>query len=129
MEAVRMITGIQDFYYNVQDMDRAVAFYRDVLGMAVEDSSEWWSSLRCGGQRIGLHGTGGQPVPAVPRDSHGAHAGGTLTLGTDDIEAAVARLRAAGVPLLGDVMREEWGSIAVFEDPDGNVLKVMQPPA
>lgn len=28
-----MITGVQDFSYNVSDMDRAVRFYAEVLGL------------------------------------------------------------------------------------------------
>ncbi len=121
-----MITGVQDVYYNVQDMERAVRFYRDVLGIRVVDTSEHWSSLDVGGVRVGLHGTGGSPVPAVPRDPHGAHAGATLTLRVDDLVAAAARLEAHGAKILGR-LDFPWGCFVVFEDPDGNVLKLMRP--
>jgi catechol 2,3-dioxygenase-like lactoylglutathione lyase family enzyme len=30
-----MISGVQDVYYNVSDMKRAVAFYTGVLGLKV----------------------------------------------------------------------------------------------
>jgi len=36
----------------------------------------------------------------------------------DDLEAAVERLRAAGVEC-GEIMREPWGSLSEVRDPDG----------
>jgi catechol 2,3-dioxygenase-like lactoylglutathione lyase family enzyme len=110
-------------------MHRAVLFYGEVLGMTLVDTNPWWTSLECGGVRIGLHGEGpGEqpPVPHVPRDSHGAHAGGTLTLRSSDIVADRARLLKHGVKILGDI-DEAWGKLVVFEDSEGNVLKLMQP--
>lgn len=121
-----MITGVQDLYYNVQDMERAVAFYRDRLGMQAIEQSPYWSAMACGGLRIGLHWTGGDPVPAIPRDAHGAHAGATLTLRSDGIDGDERALRAGGVQILAR-LNEEWGKLVVFTDPDGNVLKLMQP--
>ena len=123
-----MITGVQDIYYNVSDMKAAIAFYVDMLGMLLVDEDEYWSSLEIGGVRIGLHGNQGEPVPAIPHDAHGAHCGATLTLRSDNIDADERRLRARGVTILGR-SDEVWGSIVVFQDPDGNVLKLMQPVA
>lgn len=122
-----MITGVQDVYYNVEDMDRAVRFYTELLGMTAVDTSRAWSTLQLGDIRIGLHGSGGAPVPEIPRDVHGAYAGATLTLRSDDITADTLRLRAAGSVILGE-FHEEWGKITVFQDSEGNVLKLLQPP-
>ncbi len=121
-----MITGIQDVYYNVRDMKRAVGFYTEVLGMKVTYGSEYWTSLDCGGVRVGLHGS--DAVPAVPRDAHGAHAGATLTLRSTDIADDRRRLEGAGAKVLGTA-DEPWGEMLVFEDLDGNVLKLMKPKA
>src|ERR1700683_2828754 len=107
-------------------MQRAVAFYTDVLGMKLIDTSEWWTSLEMAGIRIGLHGTEGQPVPQIPRDAHGAHAGATLTLKSTDIGADRRRLEAAGSTTRAK-MNQPWGHLLISEDPDGNVLKLMQP--
>ena len=122
-----MLSGVQDVYYNVRDMQRAVAFYRDVLGMRVLDSNDWWTSLEFFGTRIGLHWTGGAPVPAVLHDDHGARQGATLTLRSTDLDADLAYLQAAGALLLGS-SNNPWGRLAVIADPDGNLLKLMQPP-
>jgi catechol 2,3-dioxygenase-like lactoylglutathione lyase family enzyme len=123
-----VIVGVQDVHYYVADMPRAVAFYRDVLGMQVLDTNDWWTSLECFGARIGLHWTGGGAVPPVATDEHGARHGATLTLRSTDLDADLAYLARCGVHALGR-SDNPWGRIAAIRDPDGNVLKLMQPPS
>jgi predicted enzyme related to lactoylglutathione lyase len=36
-------------------------------------------------------------------------------------------LQSTGVKLVGKLLEESWGSVVAFEDPDGNILKVMEP--
>ena len=120
-----MIKGIHDIYYNVQDMKRAVAFYSDILNMEIGYESDYWTSMNAGTIMIGLHWTEGSSVPASPRDSHGAHSGGTLTLRSDDVKADRQILEAAGAKILGE-MDESWGHMLIFEDLDGNVLKLQK---
>lgn len=117
-----MITGVRDVYYNVQDMNRALAFYRDVLGLRVLHESEDWYTLEIGGVHIGLESTDGRPVPRV------RGAGATLTLRSTDLRADVEQLRASGVTFLGTIGDYEWGSVVEFEDSEGNVLKLLQEP-
>ena len=121
-----MIDGVQDVYYNVRDMKRAVAFYKEALGLQPTTEDPHWTALTCGPIRIGLHWTEGSPVPAVPRDAHGSHAGGTLTLRSTDVPADRMQLEKSGAKILGE-FDEPWGHLLVFEDPDGNVLKLMKP--
>ena len=121
-----MLIGIQDVHYNVADMARAVAFYSKVLGMRVLDTNRWWTSLDFFGSRLGLHGNESSAVPAVPHDMHGPHAGAVLTLRSTDIDADVEYLRRNGVTIVGR-SDNDWGRLAVFLDPEGNFLKLMQP--
>ncbi len=121
------ITGVNDVYYNVEDMERAVAFYRDVLGLRVIDQNPYWTSLDLGGVKVGLHWTEGGKVPYVGRDDHGPHAGACLTVKVDDIRATVSQLEGRGVRFLGGITNAPWGSLATFEDSEGNVLKMMEP--
>ena len=118
-----MIKGVHDIYYNVVDMKRSIEFYTNALGMKVLFESEHWTSLDCGGVMIGLHWTEGTLVPDFPRDGHGAHCGGTLTLSSDNVSEDRALLERAGAKILGE-MDEAWGHMLIFEDPDGNVLKL-----
>jgi catechol 2,3-dioxygenase-like lactoylglutathione lyase family enzyme len=124
-----VLVAVQDVYYNVVDMDRAVAFYRDLLGMRVLDSNPYWTSLEFFGARIGLHGAPGadasRPLPALPHDQHGALAGATLTLRSTDLDADLAFLQGNDVRVIGR-SDNPWGRLAVFLDSEGNILKLMQ---
>ena len=113
-----MITGVQDVYYEVQDMKRAIAFYRNVLNLVVTEESDDWSAMNVGGLRVGLDSTDGKPTPKRA----------ILTFKTKDIRADVKRLRDKGVKFVGEIGDCPWGSVVTFEDSEGNFLKLMQLP-
>jgi len=121
-----MIGGVQDVYYNVKNMKLSVSFYEAVLGFKKTYGDEHWTSLEKEGFNLGLHGTEGQPVPDIPKDSHGAHAGATITLKSTDITEDRKVLEANNCNILGEA-DAAWGHMLIFEDPDGNVLKLMNP--
>ncbi len=121
-----MIQGYVDFYYNVQDMKKAVLFYQEALGMQIVHSHEFWTALKCGNLNLGLHWTEGGPVPKTPRTEHGQDSGGTVTLKSDDIIGDRDQIRKCGGRILGEA-QQPWGHMLVFEDLDGNVLKLMKP--
>ena len=50
-----MASGVGAVWVPVDAMDRAVAFYRDVLGLEVLGQQEEWSEVDGGGLRIGLN--------------------------------------------------------------------------
>ncbi len=120
------IKGYRDFYYNVRDMNRAIAFYQTALGLSAAYSDEHWTTLSLGNLNLGLHWTEGHDIPPTPRDGHGQHCGGTLTFLSDHIAEDRSRIEAAGGKILGET-DQPWGHMLVFEDPDGNVLKLMNP--
>ena len=120
-----MINGVHDIYYNVSDMNKAVRFYRDYLNMKIIFESDHWTSLDSAGVMIGLHWNGGSEVPLSPRDAHGAHCGATLTLSSTDVSSDRKVLEKAGATILGEA-DEQWGHMLIFEDPDGNVLKLQK---
>lgn len=120
-----MITGIQDVYYSVTNPKRAIRFYTEGLGMRLIEESDYWIVLDCHGVRVGLHPEE-KPIPQVPRDSHGAHAGATLTLKSDNVPEDRKKLEELGAKVLGEA-DQPWGHMLVFEDLDGNVLKLMNP--
>lgn len=45
----------------------------------------------------------------------------------DDLEAEVARLRAAGATFRNDIINGPGGSQILLEDPSGNVVELFQP--
>jgi predicted enzyme related to lactoylglutathione lyase len=106
----------------VADQDRALAFYRAVLGCEVRVDTEIWPGARLievvpPGSSVGImllppHGD----IPVAVR------------LGTQDAEEAHTRIRAAGVTLHNDKVLYLDGAPPMFSftDPDGNGLVYLQ---
>lgn len=110
-------------YLYAGDLERSIAFYRDLLGIPLEQHAtdpQWAEARLEGGVRFALHART-QTAPQVP---------GTVRVNFEetDLEGTVERLRAAGVRV-GPIEREDWGeSVEVF-DPDGYVIELFRPPA
>src|SRR6478735_3604912 len=52
-----LTSGLDHVYYWVTDMDRAVAFYRDVVGLPlIRRSGDEWAEFDAGAVRLALHG-------------------------------------------------------------------------
>lgn len=120
-----MIKGYKDFYYNVKDMNNAVQFYSTAFGMKKTYGHEHWATMTLGNLNLGLHWTESGEIPKAPRDSHGQHSGGTLTFESDNISEDKKKIESAGGKILGEA-DQDWGHMLVFEDLDGNVLKLMK---
>jgi len=107
---------------NVHDVDRAVAYYRDVLGMRfLFSAGPTMAFFDCGGVRLMLG------VASEPRFDHPAS---ILYYKVDDIQAAFATLKGRGALVerepgltanLGT--HELW--IGFLRDPEGNLLALM----
>lgn len=114
-----MLRRVENAHYWTRNMDEAVAFYRDVLGLDLATrSGEDWAEFEVGGTTVALHGT--RPGHAPPQ------AGATIVFEVDDLDAAVRSLRSRGVELDGDLAETPTGRFVSFRDPDGNVLQVFQ---
>lgn len=105
----------------VADLDRSIAWYRDVLGFSllyrVDEIA--WCELSTGVARVNV-GLGQSEAP-------GGKGGSTLTFGVSDIEAAKAELDRHGVRQDGPI-RDIPGMVRLltFFDPDDNALMFYQ---
>ena len=105
----------------VHDMDRAVAFYRDAIGLTLTAKAPGWSMLACGDAFIGLH-----HIYRGVEESTVPHAG--LNLQVDDLDAAIARATAGGAKLVA--IREPQPRVpvrlGVLLDTEGNGFELRQ---
>jgi predicted enzyme related to lactoylglutathione lyase len=110
--------AVDHVWFWVSDMERAVAFYRDALGLPMRMRHEdTWAEFEAGGIRIGLHGAGEGPSPH----------GGTAVFLVDDLDLARASLAERGVAFedhLGEV--PGYARYASFADPDGNSMQLIE---
>jgi catechol 2,3-dioxygenase-like lactoylglutathione lyase family enzyme len=118
-----MFRKVDDVFFNVDDMAKSVAFYRDTLGIPVEYESDDWVELDAGNVTIALRQFGSGPEG---RPELGVGEGATIVFEVDDIEAAKTELEGKGVKLLGGVFNYGAVKLAAFEDVNGNVLQIYQ---
>jgi len=115
----------------VDDYDRAIEFYRDVLGLElVADTplggdKRWVAVAGAGGARLLLAQADGDVQAAAVGHQTGGRVG--FFLETDDFERDHARLVEAGVRFLEAPRHEAYGSVAVFEDLYGNRWDLIEP--
>jgi len=93
----------------VSDMDRAVEFYRDRIGLSPRFSSSHWTEFDTGETTLALHLAG---------DEHPAGSS-QLGFGVEDIGRFHSELSAAGVEFTSPPTEQFGSRIAKFIDVDG----------
>jgi catechol 2,3-dioxygenase-like lactoylglutathione lyase family enzyme len=118
-----VIRGVKFASIPVRDQDRALAFYTEKLGFVVAtdqpfDGAQRWIELRIPGAetRVVLF------TPTGHEDRIGTFA--SMAFWSDDVERTYEELKARGVEFLGPPQKADWGSAALFKDPDGNTLVI-----
>jgi lactoylglutathione lyase len=117
--------GFRDSFpiLQVSDVPRALGFYCDLLGFEraysfPSDDDPQFVSLALDGGKLGL----GATDQAVESGST------SIWLYTDDVDAALADLRAAGVRVVAEPADQPWGErVASVADPDGYVVHIGAP--
>jgi catechol 2,3-dioxygenase-like lactoylglutathione lyase family enzyme len=117
--------------YMVDDVDRSVAFYTELLGFEVLSSAPpAFADVKRGNLRLLLSGpksSAGRPMPdgAAP----GPGGWNRIHLVVDDIDTEVGRLRGAGATFRNDIVEGPGGKQILLQDPSGNFVELFQPAA
>ncbi len=132
-----MTIALSFTHVTVNDVDEALGFYRDALGLAVLNdvaSGDFrWVTV------------GNDALPGVSIVLSEPHAGrsqadgdamqellvkGSLPMigfSTDDVEALFETVRASGAEVLQEPIDQPWGPRdCAFRDPSGNTVRIMQ---
>ena len=111
--------------FAVDDLEKAKAFYEDVLGLTTSEEHGLMT----------LHLAGDRPTLVYPKPDHEPATYTILNFPVEDIDAAVDALMERGVAFEiyeqsgqdeKGVMRQYGPPIAWFRDPAGNILSVLQ---
>ena len=116
-----MLAKIGQISINAHDLERAVAFYRDTLGMKHLFTVPRMAFFDCGGIRL---------MVGLPETAELDHAGSIIYYKVDDIQATHDTLAGRGVqfvtkPHLIAKMPSHDLWMAEFRDSENNVLALM----
>jgi catechol 2,3-dioxygenase-like lactoylglutathione lyase family enzyme len=114
-----MIKGIKFVGVPVRDQDRALEFYTKQLGFAVAtdqpfNDKQRWIELRIPGADSGIV----LFTPEGQEDRIGTFQG--ISFWTSNVQKSYEELSARGVQFKAPPVVADWGSSAIFSDPDGN---------
>lgn len=111
----------------VEDLERAVAFYRDVLGLEHRFTDEAYAEFSVGPTKLALYPRDRLPDLLGGEVPAGGSPDGEVLFLVDDVDAEAERLRAAGARILTGPVDRPWGHRTVhLLDPDGLVVELAQ---
>src|SRR3954451_25421234 len=117
--------------YIVDDVDEAIAFYRDQLGFAVDmHPAPTFAMLSRGDLRLLLSAPSGQGGGGqVLADGRRPEPGGwnRFQLEVSDLAAEVERLKGAGGALRSGIIHGVGGDQVLIADPSGNPVELFRP--
>ncbi|QEM82997.1 VOC family protein [Halomonas binhaiensis] len=101
------------------DLDKAKAFYGDILGLELIMDHGWFQTYGSDATMkaqvsFGNEGGSGTPVP-------------DLSIEVDDLDTALARFISAGIPIEYGPVSEPWGVRRFYvRDPFGKLVNILQ---
>jgi catechol 2,3-dioxygenase-like lactoylglutathione lyase family enzyme len=113
--------------YIVDDVQAAIDFYTTHLGFTLNTSpGPAFADVIRGPLRLLLSGPASSGARATPDEVTSAGRN-RIHLVVDDLDAEVARLRDAAVPLRSEVVAGPGGRQILLADPAGNLIELFQP--
>ena len=126
--------GFSEIVLIVEDVPKAAEFYEHVVGLELDHHTDEWAWFFAGTndrkQRLAVH------RGPLMFEEHSPHPEGkrfgqvhfAFDVAREDLDAAVERVRAAGVDIHGPVDLDWMDAQSYyFYDPDGNLLEFWSP--
>ena len=116
-----MVRGIKFVGIPVHNQDLALKFYTEAIGFKVLTDQQFtptqrWIELTIPGAETGI----ALFTPEGHEDRIGQFQ--SISFWCDDVFATARILKEKGVIFAQEPKNEVWGSVAIFQDPDGNQM-------
>ena len=106
------ILGIHEIAFEVQDLERSIAFYRDILGLPLSSRGPQQAWFCIGAQRLAL----------FTRERPGSGQHFAFLIPPEKAEQVRSALVARGFP--EETMQQDDGFSVYVRDPDGNKIEL-----
>jgi catechol 2,3-dioxygenase-like lactoylglutathione lyase family enzyme len=116
--------------YIVNDVDKAIPFYTDILGFKLEmHPAPGFASLSRGDLQLLLNRPGAGGAGQAMPDGQVPAPGGwnRVQIEVDDLEGTVEKLRNAQGRFRNAIVTGNGGKQILIEDPSGNPIELFQP--
>jgi catechol 2,3-dioxygenase-like lactoylglutathione lyase family enzyme len=115
-----------NFRYIVEDVEKAIEFYRDYLDFEVEmNPAPGFAALSRNGLKLLLNAPG---AGGAGRAGGSPEPGGwnRIQIEVDNLEESMDRLRSGGVTFRSEMVEGRGGNQVLIEDPSGNPVELFQ---
>ncbi|MBN8974690.1 MAG: VOC family protein [Rhizobiales bacterium] len=128
------LAGVIETALYVDDLPRAIAFYRDSLGLTTLNEDARFAAFNVGGRSVLLLFKRGATLETVhlpggtipPHDGHGPlHIAFSVT--SDELQAWETRLAEQGIAIEARTAWPRGGHSIYFRDPDNHLLELVTP--
>ncbi len=124
-----LIIGLWGVLYQIKDVQRSIAFYRQTLGFKLDmQNLPAFGQVSIGNLKLILSGPGASGSRPMP-DRRQQEPGGwnRVVLQVQDLQARIADLKQSGVRLRNEMEVGPGGKQVQIEDPDGNPIELFEP--
>jgi len=106
-----MIKSVMDVAIVVSDGKKSAQWYKEKLGLDIRDNEGHWITVAPKDSSILLHLCEHKPLEQ----------GNTgIAFSVDDLDRTYNEMSSKGVEFTAKPTKAEWGTYAMFKDPDGN---------
>ncbi len=125
---MKRVTGIGGIFFKARDHVALSAWYRDHLGVPVEDWGGAAFHWRDEADERRRGATLWNPFKADTSYFAPSEREFMINFRVADVRALVEQLKAEGCTVVGDVEASDFGTFAWVMDPEGNKVELWQPP-
>ena len=123
MNSKQTVFGVGGIFFKARDPRALAEWYREHLGVPIDSGANYAPFAEAQSQLIW------STFPADTKYFAPSDASFMINYRVADLDAMLAQLRAAGVPVDDKVEESEFGRFGWAQDPERNRFELWQPPA
>lgn len=119
-----MIKNLYAVCLLVENLEKSLSFYKDVLGLEVNSKDDGYIDFKVGETLVAIFQKD-KAVTMFPREYMASGGSAVYAYQVEDVNKACADLKNKGVDIFEGPKTMPWGqTVAYFKDPDNNIWEV-----